>query len=54
VIERLIQCYLERRDSDAERFIDVVHRVGTEPFKEKVYGSVDQAAARRQRARAVA
>jgi len=54
VIERLIECYLERRDSDAERFIDVVHRIGVEPFKEKVYGSADQAAARRHRERAVA
>jgi len=25
VIEKLIECYLARRDSDAERFIDVVH-----------------------------
>ncbi len=48
VIERLIGCYLERRDSDAERFIDVVHRIGVEPFKETVYGSVDQRTARRR------
>jgi sulfite reductase (NADPH) hemoprotein beta-component len=54
VIEQLIECYLERRDSDAERFIDVVHRIGIEPFKESVYGSADQAAARRHRERAVA
>jgi sulfite reductase (NADPH) hemoprotein beta-component len=54
VIERLIDCYLERRDSDAERFIDVVHRVGIEPFKEKVYGNAHQRAARRQRESAVA
>jgi len=40
VIERLIGCYLERRDSEAERFIDVVHRIGHEPFKKSVYGSV--------------
>ena len=33
VIERLIQCYLERRDGDAERFIDVVHRIAIQPFK---------------------
>ncbi len=38
VIERLIGCYLERRDSEAERFVDVVHRIGIEPFKERVYG----------------
>jgi sulfite reductase (NADPH) hemoprotein beta-component len=48
VVERLIQCYLERRDSDAERFIDVVHRIGVDPFKERVYGSTDKTAARRR------
>ena len=35
-IERLIEVYLERRDSDVERFIDVVHRIGVAPFKERV------------------
>ena len=54
VVERLIECYLERRDSEAERFVDVVHRIGIEPFKERVYGSADQAATRRHRERAVA
>ena len=54
VIEKLISCYLERRDSDAERFVDVVHRIGVEPFKECVYGSAHQRAARRQRDPAVA
>jgi sulfite reductase (NADPH) hemoprotein beta-component len=39
VVEKLIELYLERRDSEAERFIDVVRRLGTEPFKEHVYGS---------------
>ena len=39
VVEKLIEVYLERRDSDAERFIDVVQRIGTEPFKEHVYGA---------------
>src|SRR6266705_2290647 len=48
VIERLIDCYLERRDSDAERFIDVVHRIGVEPFKEFVYGNADQRPAHRR------
>jgi sulfite reductase (NADPH) hemoprotein beta-component len=48
VVERLIQCYLDRRDSDAERFIDVVHRIGIEPFKTAVYGNADQRAARRR------
>src|SRR4051812_829028 len=54
VIERLIECYLAHRDSDAERFIDVVNRLGIAPFKEYVYGSVDQAATRRHRELAVA
>jgi sulfite reductase (NADPH) hemoprotein beta-component len=49
VIEKLIECYLERRDSDAERFIDLVQRIGVEPFKEKVYGKADQRAQRRGR-----
>ena len=49
VIERLIECYLQHRDSEAERFVDVVHRIGVEPFKESVYGNADQRAAHRQR-----
>src|SRR3954466_4413872 len=54
VIERLIECYLAHRDSEAERFIEVVNRIGVAPFKEYVYGSVDQAATRRHRQLAVA
>jgi sulfite reductase (NADPH) hemoprotein beta-component len=42
VVERLIHCYLEHRDSDAERFVDVVHRIGVQPFKERVYGNAHQ------------
>ena len=42
VIERLLETYLERRDSEAERFVDVVHRIGIEPFKTRVYGDPDQ------------
>jgi sulfite reductase (NADPH) hemoprotein beta-component len=38
VIERLIECYLEHRDSEHERFVDVVHRIGVEPFRTRVYG----------------
>ncbi len=49
VIERLVECYLARRDSEAERFIDVVRRLGAEPFKESVYGKADQASAYRRR-----
>jgi sulfite reductase (NADPH) hemoprotein beta-component len=48
VIERLIDCYLARRDSEAERFIDVVNRIGIAPFKEYVYGNADQRSARRR------
>ncbi|HYT48627.1 MAG TPA: nitrite/sulfite reductase [Burkholderiales bacterium] len=54
VIERLIDCYLEKRDSEAERFVEVVHRIGVEPFKESVYGNADQRASRYQRERAAA
>ena len=54
VIERLIECYLEEREADAERFIDVVHRIGIEPFKERVYGSTHQEPAHRERQLAAA
>ena len=37
VIERLIEVYLERRESEHERFVDVVQRLGIEPFKRHVY-----------------
>jgi sulfite reductase (NADPH) hemoprotein beta-component len=53
-IECLIECYLARRDGDAERFIDVVRRVGIEPFKESVYGKADQRSAHRRGQLAVA
>jgi len=49
VIEKLIECYLEHRDSDVERFIDVVQRIGVQPFKEKVYGKADHRSPSRQR-----
>lgn len=42
VIERLVRTYLERRHDVDERFIDVVQRIGIEPFKEAVYGSTDR------------
>jgi sulfite reductase (NADPH) hemoprotein beta-component len=54
VVERLIKCYLEERDSEAERFVDVVHRIGIEPFKEYVYGNADQRSAHRSANRALA
>ena len=50
VVERLIETYLALRDSDAERFIDVVQRVGIEPFRKNVYGRPDPELADRQRA----
>lgn len=37
VVARLISTYLSLRDSDVERFIDVVDRLGIEPFKRDVY-----------------
>jgi len=54
VIERLVQCYLDRRDSEAERFIDVVRRVGIEPFKERVYDNAHQKSSPRRRQLAAA
>ena len=49
VIEKLIEVYLERRDSEEERFVDVVWRTGIEPFKERVYGTHHQRQERRNR-----
>jgi len=49
VVEKLIHCYLEHRDSEAERFIEVVHRIGIQPFKERVYGHAHQGAPRSHR-----
>jgi sulfite reductase (NADPH) hemoprotein beta-component len=54
VIEKLVECYLARRDSEAERFIDVVHRIGVEPFKQHVYANTDKRAAHRSPERALA
>jgi len=49
VIEKLITTYLARRESEVERFIDLVRRIGLEPFKENVYGKSDQARKDRSR-----
>ncbi len=38
VVRRLIACYLQHRDSEAERFVDTVHRLGIDLFKEHAYG----------------
>ncbi|MCU0806273.1 MAG: nitrite/sulfite reductase, partial [Burkholderiales bacterium] len=54
VVARLIECYLDRRDSDAERFVDTVQRIGVEPFKHRVYGGPDAGGARREPEQAVA
>ena len=35
---RVLATYVEGRESDDERFIDYVRRVGLGPFKERVYG----------------
>jgi sulfite reductase (NADPH) hemoprotein beta-component len=48
-IERIIACYLARRDSETERFIDTVRRIGVEPFKEYVYGKSHSARAGSER-----
>jgi len=37
VVEKLIDCYIARREGDEERFIDTVRRIGLEPFKQHVY-----------------
>ena len=49
VIQKLIEVYLKRRDSEEERFIDVIWRTGIEPFKEGVYGTYHQRQERRNR-----
>jgi sulfite reductase (NADPH) hemoprotein beta-component len=54
VVEKLIDLYIERRDSAEERFVDVVRRIGIEPFKEYVYGSHHQKPADRGEQLAVA
>jgi sulfite reductase (NADPH) hemoprotein beta-component len=38
VITRLIEAYLAHRHDD-ERFVDTVHRLGIDPFKERVYAA---------------
>jgi sulfite reductase (NADPH) hemoprotein beta-component len=53
-IERLVHTYLELRDSDAERFIDTVQRVGTDPFKASMYDKADPTPQARSRQLAAA
>ncbi|MCK9509794.1 MAG: nitrite/sulfite reductase [Pigmentiphaga sp.] len=47
VVETLVRTYLDARDDEQERFIDVVDRLGLDPFKTAVYGP-DKTAAPRQ------
>src|SRR5258706_4566308 len=54
VVEWLIETYLDRRESEEERFIDVVRSIGIEPFKDHVYGTHHQAPAGRRRQLAAA
>ncbi len=49
VVEKLIEHYLEHRDSPEERFIDVVQRLGIDPFKKHIYGDSDKKQAHRAR-----
>jgi sulfite reductase (NADPH) hemoprotein beta-component len=50
VVGKLIEVYLENRDSDAERFVDTAWRIGIEPFKERVYDTHHQTAENRRAA----
>jgi sulfite reductase (NADPH) hemoprotein beta-component len=45
VVEKLIECYIARREGEEERFIDTVRRIGAEPFKQHVYTKVANATA---------
>ncbi|MFM1992144.1 MAG: hypothetical protein RJA99_5101 [Pseudomonadota bacterium] len=42
VVDRLVRTYVTLRASADERFIDVVQRVGIDPFKASVYGNADR------------
>ncbi len=42
-LERLLEVYLEQRRDEEERFVEVVERIGIEPFKERVYAEERQA-----------
>ncbi|HSV81731.1 MAG TPA: nitrite/sulfite reductase [Ramlibacter sp.] len=43
VVEVLVNTYLAHRDSEAERFVDVVDRIGHDVFRQAVYGQPRQA-----------
>ncbi len=40
-VEKVLGRYLEIRESTDERFLETVRRVGFDPFKEAVYGTID-------------
>ncbi|MDB6044281.1 MAG: nitrite/sulfite reductase protein [Gammaproteobacteria bacterium] len=42
-IERIVEVYRTQRE-DGERFVEMVHRVGIKPFKERAYASHSEAA----------
>ena len=54
VVQKLIEYYIGHRDSPEERFIDVVQRLGIEPFKRHIYGDTDKKQAHRNRQLAAA
>ena len=45
VISKLIETYIDNRESEEERFVDTVHRIGITPFKERVYADKERAVA---------
>ncbi len=47
-VERLIETYLASRESEHERFVDTVWRIGIEPFRDHVYGKHHQKPADRR------
>ncbi|MDB5976242.1 MAG: nitrite/sulfite reductase [Nevskia sp.] len=40
-VEKLIQVYLEQRESPEETFLDAYRRIGMAPFKQKLYGGAE-------------
>lgn len=40
-IEKILLTYIDQRDSEAESFLEVVRRVGVQPFKEAVYAAAN-------------
>ncbi len=40
-VEKILLAYIDQRDSEAESFLEVVRRVGLDPFKEAVYAAAN-------------